>query len=163
MLVPGFSVKLWTPTVTSTVPCCTWVSVPSQRSSVHHSVPRTVAAAKRPRVRNLPFALPVIRLTTVGGSGLLPAARALQSFLRLAVRRRDQSVEARPRRPAGERAAAEAARLRLADPGVGGEVPHLPARRVDDRAGRDRARRPGHAGAGRAGALDAHLAGDGRD
>ena len=40
------------------MPLFTYVSVPSQRSSVNQFVPRTVAALYRPFVRNLPLPLP---------------------------------------------------------------------------------------------------------
>src|SRR6185295_6016147 len=40
---------------TETLPLLTRVSVPSQRSSTYHDVPRTVATLLPPRVRNLPL------------------------------------------------------------------------------------------------------------
>jgi hypothetical protein len=66
--------------LTSTTPRLTVVSVPSQRSSTRQIVPRTVAAAWRPRVRNLPWPLPPQAAGGLraagGGAGGAAGARA---------------------------------------------------------------------------------------
>src|SRR6185312_7785082 len=52
-------IVLWrTRSLTVTVSLMAWTRVPSQRSAVVQIVPRTVAAAYLPLVRNLPWALP---------------------------------------------------------------------------------------------------------
>ena len=56
-------IVLWrTKSLTVTLSLIAWVSVPSQRSAIVQIVPRTVAAAYLPLVRNLPWALEVQEL-----------------------------------------------------------------------------------------------------
>ena len=73
-------IVLWrTLSRTSTAPWLTFVSVPAHVSSTSHFVPRTVAAAYLPSVRNLPLPSPH-RLALLGlargRAGLLPFGHA---------------------------------------------------------------------------------------
>ena len=66
---------------TATEPLATRTSVPSQRSTVSHFVPRIVADAKRPLVRNLPEPEPHSCRTTFGFFLRAPVASpALAAF-----------------------------------------------------------------------------------
>src|SRR5215210_971274 len=67
---------------TETLPRLTRTSVPLQRSSVSHFVPRTVAAPCRPRVRKRPLPSPHRRRTRLADALALPALGHLSAPVR---------------------------------------------------------------------------------